>query len=296
MSKGDYVQNAKKERENHAPWRQQVFDRVRILDHELERPKHNGAANSGAAELLDLARDAATCKDDRLANWWNGTLIEQAWRALHDAECRIVQCLPPEDAVRWWQAATWTTFDHVPWENLIPWENLTANPAKSNNERPVVAAALLRAYYYKSDRSYCEERRFRNRLIKLSLVGVAATAMLLFAGFFSVLPIEDRVVSGVWKFVLVAAFGAIGAFLAGLPTMTAAPRRSPYRLTPFQVTLKLSVGPLFALLGILAVQSRLVVNVQPFTTFDGRLLFWAAGLGATQQLLTGLLDRKAASI
>jgi len=289
-----------KERKHPTAWRQQVFARVHVLRGELELLDSDKATECGAEERLKTAWEAATSSRSNISDWfrvwWNGTIVEQAWLALHDAECRIVGYLTPDDAVRWWQAAAWTTFDQVPWGDLIGMQ------AETPDKRSQVVAAMLRAYYYKSDRTHDEERMFRNRLIRLSLAGLAGTTVLLIAGILGDLPIiaskagAHAVVSGAWQFVLVALFGAIGAFLAGLPAMTTAPQRSPYRLVPFQLILKLSVGPVFGLLGVLAVQSGLVTNVHTFGTFGGVLLFWAAGFGATQQVLTGLVDRRAASI
>jgi hypothetical protein len=298
---GEKWPDTSEERKHPTAWRQQVFARVHVLCGQLALLDSNKATKCGAAERLETAWRSAACSPTlNIFNWfrvwWNGTLVEQAWLALHDAECRIVGCLTPDDAVRWWQAAAWTTFDQVPWGDLITMQ------AKTPDNRSRVVAAMLRAYYYKSDRTHDEERMFRNRLIRLSLTGLAGTMVLLVAGILGDLAIiaskagAHAVVSGAWQFVLVALFGAIGAFLAGLPAMTTAPHRSPYRLVAFQLILKLSVGPVFGLLGVLAVQSGLVTNVHPFGTFGGVLLFWAAGFGATQQVLTGLVDRRAASI
>jgi hypothetical protein len=96
------------------------------------------------------------------------------------------------------------------------------------------------------------------------------------------------------EFLLVALFGAIGAFITGLPALSRAPaRRSPFRLPLYQMSLKLAVGPVFALLGLLALQSGFINQLQPFTSFNASVLLWATIFGGSQQALTQLLDRKA---
>jgi hypothetical protein len=64
--------------------------------------------------------------------------------------------------------------------------------AKTPDNLSRVVAAMLRAYYYKSDRTHDEERMFRNRLIRLSLTGLAGTTVLLVAGILGDLAIIAR--------------------------------------------------------------------------------------------------------
>jgi hypothetical protein len=81
-------------------------------------------------------------------------------------------------------------------------------------------------------------------------------------------------------------FGLRSVLTAKLP-------RSPYHLSGYQLALKVTVGPVLALLGILFVQGGVVTQMEEFTSFGPALLAWATIFGGGQQLITGFLDRKA---
>lgn len=68
---------------------------------------------------------------------------------------------------------------------------------------------------------------------------------------------------------------------------------SPYSLAGQQLLVKLVAGPLFAVIGILLVQSELLDRMRPFETFGAVVLVFAAIFGGSQQLLTGFIDRRA---
>jgi hypothetical protein len=275
------------ERGCHAIWRQQALACLHRL--ELEVPE----GPSEVRDLLDLAWDAAV-HSGGLRDWWEGTLVERTWRALHDAEVAIVRRLPGPEAVLWWQAAT----GGRP-KTGLPWSTV---PKISPADAAYAAAVSLRAYYDESDLNYEEARGLRNRLIKLTAAGVAGTGLLLLSGALGVLRVAASAsaaaaVSGLGEFLMVALFGAVGAFISGMRALSASPRpASPYYLASYQLMLKLALGPVFALLGVLAIQSSFADQLTPFKSFGGAVLLWAAIFGGAQQLLTGILDRKASAI
>jgi hypothetical protein len=104
-------------------------------------------------------------------------------------------------------------------------------------------------------------------------------------------------VAGWREFLMVAVFCAVGAFVTGMPAVSAAPQSAyPYHLASYQLVLKLAIGPTFALFGVLAIQSDLVDQFMAFKSFGGAVLVWAAVFGGAQQLLTAVFDRRAATI
>ena len=248
------------------------------------------AAETCAKYLLCVAREAADRRFG-LLTWWNGTLEERAWLALHEAEVALLRVLDSRAAIDWWQSATGRIRPQVgvpPGPPAMPWTPKNATQA----------ADSLRSYYDWSDRLFEETRGLRNRLIILSAVGLATTGLLLWAGiarWLKIPPGRAPVVSGKEQFLLVALFGAIGAFITGLPALSAAVRSLPqYTTIRYQLALKLVTGPVFALVGVLTLASRFIINVAPLKHFSGTVLVWAVIFGGTEQLLTGLLDRKAA--
>lgn len=266
-----------------AVWRPEVLARVRRI---ASIPMEDGGAQ--VSDLTAVARDAAM-RPASPRRWWYGTLIERAWLALHEAEAEAVSRMTPYEAMLWWQRAT----------GIRP----RAESAEGDSVFPpdaAIAAASLRVHYDQSDRLFEETRALRNRLICLTATGLTITGLLLGVGASGVLRINSgasSAVKGPGQFLVVALFGAIGAFISGLPALSRRPRRlSSYWTAPYQMSLKLSVGPVFALLGILILEARFLDQARPFGGFGGAVLLWAVIFGSAQQLVTRILDRKASSL
>lgn len=278
-----------------AGWRQVVFARVRRLEAAvLEVADPDTFPYDQFARQLAVASASAQGKEGAWA-WWYGTLLERSWLALHDAEVLVVQHMPPEQAAVWWRAAT-----DVEDSQQIPAG--ASGGRKLSKSSSYAIAQSLRRYYDRSDRRFEEARGFRNRLIRLTAIGACISVLLLLVGACNWLEVatpdgEKVVVRGTQDFLLVQLFGAVGAFITSLPALSRAPaRRTPFRLPLHQLTLKLAVGPVFALLGVLAIQGGFVGVAKPFDSFGAPLLLWATVLGGGQQAVTGLFDRKAESI
>jgi hypothetical protein len=268
-----------------AVWRQEVLARA-LRTNNLEIQDNQAARVT--FQLTQIAREAAL-EPGGLRRWWNGTLVERAWLALHDAETEALAGMADDKAIRSWSTAAGRR-----------------SPGTSADDNAVLpkdaatAAAWLRVSYDESDRLFEETRALRNRLICLTFVGVIVTGLLLTAGSLGVLSINSgsrTAVSGAGQFLLVALFGVIGALISGLPTLSRLPRRlSSYWTAPYQLSLKLAVGPVFALLGVMALDVGFVDQVRPFSRFGGTVLLWAVIFGSTQQLLTRILDRRASTL
>lgn len=268
-------------------WRQEVLARAHRIDN---APVKDGGLPV-ISDLTGIAREAAE-RGGSPRTWWNGTLVERAWLALHDAEAWALSRMARKDAILWWQVATGT--------RLRAGAPGSAGGHAAFPPDAATAAASLRAYYDKTDRLFEETRALRNRLICLTVTGVMITGLLLSVGALGVLRVSSgssSAVSGAGQFLVVALFGVIGAFISGLPALSRRPRRlSSYWTAPSQLALKLAVGPVFALLGVLTLEAGFVDQARPFARFGGSVLLWAVIFGSAQQLVTGLLDRKASGL
>ena len=88
--------------------------------------------------------------------------------------------------------------------------------------------------------------------------------------------------------------GALGAFLSALPSMiTSRSGGLPYKLPFQQGLLKLAVGPLVAVVGIMLVIGGLV---ETSVSSTAALLGLAIVFGAGQQAVTAFADRRAAEL
>jgi hypothetical protein len=262
-------------------WRQEVLAQARRIDNAPVK-------SADISKLTKIAKSAARRRGNPLT-WWNGTLVERAWLALHDAEAQALSRMDLPNAKLWWHVATRT-----PLPAGVPGDSATFPPDNDT------AAASLRTYYEMNDRLFEDTRALRNRLICLTVAGVMVTGLLLSVGALGMLRVRSgssSAVSGAGQFLVVALFGVIGAFISGLPALSRRPRRLSSNWTaPSQLALKLAVGPVFALLGVLTLEAGFVDQARPFARFGSTVLLWAVIFGSAQQLVTGLLDRKASSL
>ncbi|MGE5289675.1 MAG: hypothetical protein ACM3ML_21285 [Micromonosporaceae bacterium] len=281
-------------------WRQVVLARAERAKQEL------GAADGRAdhvRELLGSVRNTARTPGS-LRTWWEGSQQERAWLELHEAEAEIPEILSKDEL-------------HVHGEEVLKESKATLGDKDPQVKhlsklmaRPSVLAPhaamaaeithLTRAVYDKRDESYAESRTFRNRLIRLtgmSLVGMVLLIVATALGPIDLNPAGGVEIPGGWETpLLIALFGAVGAFVSSIPALSRMRgTRNPFNLPLYQLLLKVTTGPLLAFFGIIMLQSAVITELNPATTLL-ELLVWAAIFGSTQQVVTRLVDRRANAI
>lgn len=275
------------ELEHRGVWRQLVFDRVHMLEGDLAALwTREPVVATEVDRLLSIAWEAAR-QPSGLVRWWQGTLIDRAWLAVHDAEVLLTRHLEAERAAERWQAVV----GRRP-RCEVPWGACTQHVPEQATH---AIAQSLEIHHNASDRRYTETRLLRNRLLIYSSLGLVFVVVLIALAATGVVAFD--VFAGGREFALIAGFGAIGAYVVHLPSiLKAAPQRSPYSVAWQQLTVKLAVGPLFALLGVMVLQSGLLDQMRPFESFGVATLVWATIFGGSQQVLTGLIDRRASDL
>ena len=300
---GDEVSHATRRK---AAWRQVVLSRARRSRHELlcawdatPPGQHLDRWGEEAAELILKARDSAL-HTVSLWSWLEGCYQEQAWLSLHEAEAQIIELLPREELL----ARTEGLLDKArralggddPRIWCIRW--LLQEDASVTELRPKLAH-LARATYDVLDDKYAKSRGYRNRLIRLTSLALAGIIICLIAGMMSAfdLGLTDRATTGGWRtVVLILLFGSIGALVSAIPPLAKANGvRNPFSLPVFQLLLKLTMGPLFAIVGVLILQDKLITGLQGPTDLRG-LLVWATLFGAAQQSVTRFIDQRVSGI
>jgi hypothetical protein len=253
--------------------------------------------------------------------WWNGELQEATFVSVHHAAAEAVYVL--DDAriharlpmmVQFGEQQLGANDDRVvAVRHLAAGRRRTLHvdrhlhPRYDCHDRALIAE-LVHDAYAASDTNYATTRAYRNRVIRLTFIAAAVVvAVLVAAGAWSwtlepigvVAPNGDKVLwvdtvpaTGAVVFLGVALMGAVGGFLSGIGAVaTTRGTRNPFSLPYYQMLLKLPVGALSAVVGVLVLQVGFVPGVLPATTMLG-LLVWAVAFGAAQQAITRLVDHR----
>lgn len=285
-----------------APWRQTVERRRLRLAMELRRVRAE-APIANIQEMLDEAHKAAIAPVN-VRKWWWGTEVERAWAHLREAEERILEYLPDDEAGLEDEALA-----HA--KTLLPGDDRRilalqqivegkSTHASAAARRQVVVEAV-KAAHAKSDQNNQEARFFRNRLLFASIFcAVFAAGLLVVQSRFPkaefVQPPTDLNGSSAWTVLgLAMLLGCLGSLITAIPALSKVPSDfSPFNLPLQQAFLKIAVGALTSVIGLVIVASQ-TTDV----TFDNRLagfIILAIVFGAAQQAITKYVDSRATEI
>lgn len=289
-----------------AAWRQVVLSRARRSRHDLlcawaASPPRPDLERWGeeAAELILKARDSAL-HTVSFWSWLEGCYQEQAWLSLHEAEAQIIEVLPVGELHARAEGLLGKARRALGGDDPRIWciKELLREDATGAALRPRLAH-LARATYDALDDRYAQSRGYRNRLIRLTVMALAGIGLFLVAGMVSTLDfgVVDHGKAGGWTtMVLVLLFGSIGALVTAIPPLAKANgARNPFSLPLFQLLLKLTMGPLFAVVGLLILEDRLIPHFHAPSNLRG-LLVWAILFGAAQQTVTRFIDQRVTRI
>jgi hypothetical protein len=293
---------ANKATHKRAAWRQVVLSRARRARHELlsawaATPPGPGQDRWGEepAELILKATQSALQRVSPWA-WLEGCYQEQAWLALHEADAQIIEVLPPEELLAHADAvlakARGALGAEDPRVKCI--ESLLCEGAPESKLRPRLAH-LARETFDTLDDKYAQSRGYRNRLIRLTSLALAGIVIGLIAGAMSKLdfdPSGQANLRGSRTVVLIMLFGSLGALVTAIPPLAKANGvRNPFSLPFFQLLLKLAMGPLFAIVGVLILQDGLIKDLHAAGDLRD-LVVWATLFGAAQQSVTRFIDKR----
>jgi hypothetical protein len=286
-----------------AAWRQVALSRARRSRHDLlcawaASPPGRDLDRWGeeAAELILKAKDSAL-HTVSLWSWLEGCYQEQAWLSLHEAEAQIIEVLPLEELRARAEGLLGKARRALGGDDPRIWyvKTLLQEDATASALRPRLAH-LARATYDALDDRYAQSRGYRNRLIRLTVMALAGIVLCLVAGMMRTLDfgVADH---GDWRtVVLLLLFGSIGALVTAIPPLAKANGvRNPFSLPLFQLLLKLTMGPLFAVVGLLILEDRLIPHFHAPANVRG-LLVWAILFGAAQQSVTRFIDQRVTRI
>jgi len=292
-------QQVDKARRHSASWRQLVIicaarDRAELV----ATGKMSDSRATPIQELLALAEAAAGGRIS-MRRWWTGSSQDLAWLSLHEAEAQLTVLLSEPELVAHARdvlakARTTPLADDDRVNRLA-----AALDATSPSPDPAAVMHVTRVVHRASDDRYAQSRGFRNRLIRLTLISLAALGLLMVAFATNAIPLTignqpDSSIVGIAA--ILCLFGAIGALISAVPPLANAPGTwNPFTLPLYQLLLKLVLGPVFAIVGLLLLKSGVFPNVGYPTTIESQIV-WAIVFGATQQAVTRVIDQRAASL
>ncbi len=246
-------------------------------------------------------------RGQRLAGWWYGGPCDQAWRHVHEAEARVTALLP--DGERRQRMAA-ILFDAR--AVLEPGDPLLAlQPEQvAQDATPEKARELVRRYRQVWDDRYIRSRAYRNRLIILTAVVTLFIAVLVTCAATGILRVEAAAGGGALRLdppawgpsfaglvtaAGIATLGAAGGLLAGARQVTEVGGvYNPFFLPWHSLALKIQMGALCGTLGVLIMLAGIVPEVRLGRWLD--VVLWALVFGATQQLVTTLVDKKVSNL
>ena len=284
-------------RKRSASWRQLVIIRAARDRAELEATgQMSDPRATPIEELLALAETAAGRRMS-MRRWWTGSSQDLAWLSLHEAEAQSTALLSGPELIAHARdmlakARNTALADDDRVKGL-------ADALKTPPPDPAEVMHVTRVVHGASDDGYAQSRGFRNRLIRLTLISMVALCLLMVAFATNAIPLttgKHPHSSIVGIAALMSLFGAIGALISAVPQLARAPGTwNPFTLPLYQLLLKIVLGPVFAIVGLLLLKSGVFPNVGYPKTIESQMV-WSAVFGATQQAVTRVIDQRAASL
>lgn len=234
---------------------------------------------------------------------WRGGMVDRAWMNLHAAEVLLVRHggRGPADSTRVLSAVS----RHLPPDDVVRRrleDRMTGTGAQAQAAGGLcedLAYALSYAHD-SSDAAFAQARSFRNTVLLAALAtGVFAwlVVALSAAGLTSSsVPSSPGAVELPTAPLALLVLGSAGALLAGVASLQRVRgTTTPYGVPAALIVLKVATGGLSAVVGVVLLQSGLGGPVQAPTTYPA-LFGWAVVFGASQQLVTRLVDKQAQTV
>lgn len=249
--------------------------------------------------------------------WLTGVLLEGAWANVHAGEEEIV-AIESDDRLRgqlpFFVAQSARYFSPKDSRRVTleeRWAKLRKNPAEPITEADrAMIANCLRGVHYLNGLKFIRVRSARNVLLGVSLLLVVLAAVLAIVGatrpsaLSLCVPVEDaKPICPTGKdhatggdVLLVVTLGLIGASVATARALSGVRRTvTPYSVVVSQGLLKTTLGALTAVIGILFLGAGFVPGVDDVDT-AGEIAVYAVVFGYAQQLLTQIIDKRAADV
>lgn len=304
-------------------WVQHVAVETDKLETRVEAARARGTLTEsqeivadGVSRAIRKARLAAFRDDpipNRFANWWRGTLVEAAYRQMHTARAQMVDLYDESELLAEvpLAVARANATLHRDDPRVLTVKELTECPPDVRRAR---VRRLVGDSYERLDLEHAQLRSFRNILLSAAtfltlitigtLVFVAINPSLMplcFEGDIHACPTSEwgptaEPVPRSADILVVAVLGALGGALAAtLSIRNLKGTSTPYDVPVALAALKVPMGALTAILGLVAIQGQFIPGLSQLDS-QGMILAYALVFGFAQQALSRLLDQQAQNL
>jgi hypothetical protein len=249
----------------------------------------------------------------RLIQWWTGAAITAGWESVHDAEAELIDIESEADVraslphlITWLQQVMPTGEPRKRYESELGGYVSATKPLDRSTVR-LIYKDVVNA----NNESKANLRAFRNLLTVLTValafvLVVIAIWHAIDPGFISLCGTTGTAAkstttclsnaSSRGQDVLeVCLMGAIGGLLSLAVAFSGTEETPPsrYNVRPQQAALKVVAGAATGLVGVLVVQSGIIVSPASQTSSEALFLVYAVVFGYSQQLFTKFVDKRA---
>ncbi|MFE2990532.1 hypothetical protein [Streptomyces sp. NPDC059262] len=304
--------------QNRSSWHQRASAYVAELQAELDRIEVRGDLSDETKRLLEkaevqlhAAREALNGRDT-LRSSISGSVVDRTWANIHRAELCILKLASDKDLTWWGTEVIARARQHLGDEDPIRNElesQVDLNGKKLDARFRDLAVRALREANNAQDLERSRLRSFRNILLISVLLTSVIAVLIVVWGYANpeaiarklcfdspppnsktFCPIGINPAGG--DVLIVEFFGLCGAALAGAVSLrNMQGTATPYMVPICLLLLRLPVGALAAIFGLLVIQGGFVPG---FSNLDSgaQVLAWALVFGVAQESVTRLIDQQ----
>lgn len=274
-------------------WRTEAAEHVVDLEDHADEIRDRGGqvdrALTRLAEAVDAMREPVS-PHQRIPSWWDGRDRERTWTLLHEVEELLIE-QPAAD--REWVNET------VRRHEIDLGRRDPARPAFRAAEQAGLrvgpaARVVLHDAHLISTRRAVQSRRFRNRLLGAAMMALAVAGALVITQAqiprAQLLENTQQLPLVTWQLMALAMIGGfVGGMIGALRIVTTKtlPR---YEVTSARALLRVSMGVLTGLLGVMLLSAGWIVSGSLRST--AMLLVSAIAFGAAQEIVTRTFEEK----
>jgi hypothetical protein len=287
-------------------WREQARSRLADLRVQLDELPPDQQSDTQCRDARRQLKEAMQIVDTppRLHGCWNGVDVEATWVRIHAIDAAVIRLAKPQLVKAKLpgiiaDGAELLGSDHP---RVAALRDYAEQPDWDGHARESIAHSV-KAVYEASDSENVRLRSFRNLL----LVGTLALAMIAIGLVFvdiaspsslrlSAAMTQDGVSPSGTNIVVVEMLGLVSASLVGAVSIRRMQGTSTAYAVPMAtMLLKLPAGALTAVAGLLMIKAGIAGSAVTTST-DAHVMGYALLLGASQQGITGLVDRQAQKV